>query len=149
MGRLSNYTLAGIESQLYPSRAEFRRGKDKKKRKKRSIVDNIVGTTASGRAARIAGVAGVIGTGLLGARAAKILRPGYRAGKYGAGDTTKYLQPKGGYYLPGKGGSSAGKGSAMANTPMVGNRPGVREEIGKVGNARPPMKIDKRVIKLW
>lgn len=144
MGRLDNYTLAGIESQLYPSRADFARGKDKKKRKKRSMTDNILGTTTSGRIARGVGAAGLIGAGLLGARAAKILRPGYMAGKYGAGDTTKYLQPKGGYSLPGKGGSSAGRGSAMANTPMVGNRPGVVAETGKVGNPpRPKPKVKK------
>lgn len=148
MGRLSNYTLAGIESQLYPGRAEFRRGKDKKKRKKRSMTDNILGTTTSGRIARGVGAAGAVGTGLLALRAAKILRPGYMASKAGYTDTTKYLQPKGGYYLPGKGGSSAGRGSAMANVPLVGQRPGIREEIGKVGNARPRMRKDRTVTPL-
>lgn len=147
MGRLSNYTLAGIESQLYPGRAEFRRGKDKKKRKKRSMTDNIFGTTTSGRIARGVGAAGAVGAGLLGLRAAKILRPGYMAGKYGAGDTTKYLPPSR-KMLPGQGKSSAGRGSAMADTPLVGNRPGVRDEIGKVGNARPRMRKDETVIEL-
>lgn len=61
MGKLSNYTLAGIEAQLYPTRAaEFRRGKDKKKRKTRSLRDNIMGTTTAGRIARGIGAAGAL-----------------------------------------------------------------------------------------
>lgn len=61
MGKLSNYTLAGIEAQLYPTRAaEFRRGKDKKKRKSRSLRDNIMGTTTAGRIARGLGAAGAL-----------------------------------------------------------------------------------------
>jgi hypothetical protein len=64
MGRLSNYTLAGIEAQLYPTRAaEFRRGKDKKKRKSRSLRDNIMGTTTAGRIARGVGAAGALALG--------------------------------------------------------------------------------------
>jgi hypothetical protein len=63
MGKLSNYTLAGIEAQLYPGRAEFRRGKDKKKRKQRSLRDNIMGTTMAGRIARGVGAAGLLALG--------------------------------------------------------------------------------------
>ena len=62
MGKLSNYTLAGIEAQLYPGRAEFARkkgSKDKAKRK-RSLRDNIMGTTTAGRIARGVGAAGAL-----------------------------------------------------------------------------------------
>lgn len=62
MGKLSKYTLAGIEAQLYPGRAEFARkkgSKDKAKRK-RSLRDNIMGTTTAGRIARGVGAAGAL-----------------------------------------------------------------------------------------
>jgi hypothetical protein len=72
MGKLSNYTLAGIEAQLYPSRAEFRRGKDKKKRKQRSLRDNIMGTTMAGRIARGVGAAGALALG--GSRVARVMK---------------------------------------------------------------------------
>lgn len=65
MGKLSNYTLAGIEAQLYPGRAEFARkkgSKDKAKRK-RSLRDNIMGTTTAGRIARGVGAAGALALG--------------------------------------------------------------------------------------
>lgn len=41
--------------------AEFRRGKDKKKRKQRSLTDNLLGTTTAGRVARSVGVLGATG----------------------------------------------------------------------------------------
>lgn len=52
--------------------AEFRRGKDKKKRKQRSLKDNLLGTTTAGRLARVAGLVAAGGYAL---RLAKRTRP--------------------------------------------------------------------------
>lgn len=87
MGKLSNYTLAGIEAQLYPTRAaEFRRGKDKKKRKSRSLRDNIMGTTTAGRIARGLGAAGALALAGGAARyGGGVANAASKAMKYGGG----------------------------------------------------------------
>lgn len=117
MSRLSNYTLAGIEAQLYPSRAEFRRGKDKKKRKSRSMADNVIGTTTAGRIARGVGAAALLGGGaVLGARALNRMKP---------------MSVAGGKGLPVAGGSSS-RGNRVYGSQGAGNSKGaVREGYGR------------------
>lgn len=67
MGKLSNY--------IYSTQAEFRRGKDKKKRKKRSLKDNLLGTTTAGMVARGVGALGATGLAGLMLRKGKGIKP--------------------------------------------------------------------------
>lgn len=113
MSRLSNYTLAGIEAQLYPGRAEFRRGKDKKKRKSRSMTDNLLGTTTAGRIARGVGAAALLGGGgMLGVRALNRMKSKSVAGVKG---------------LPAAGGSSS-RNNRSYGSQGAGNSKGVVRE---------------------
>lgn len=100
--------------------AEFGRGKDKKKRKQRSLKDNLLGTTTVGRVARGVGAAGLLaGAGLLGARALKgrAAPQAQVSQKLLRGSTDSKL-------LPGRSNdrmisstSSAGKGNRVENYP--------------------------------